>query len=215
MAVPSRINDGNWAIAMQAGAPEVEMPFADEGDTYTFVITVPFMQDQANYVPLRNFLNPVTGIEALVPYTSIGRTVYLVKETQATPIDMTSGILKWNRVYATIPRTRKTKGSIVYQNQFASSQNAYSWPDEPVQVEVGEFPLIMDCTFKYEYSIGSPLPALNAPKVTSLFGRLIKIGGWGNLVAGSQVLALDTESRIYMGSIYERKSTTITWPTWE
>ena len=214
MSVPSRINDGNWATAAQAGAHEIDTPFADEGDTSTFILTVPYMQDQANYVPLRNYLNPVTGLEQMVPYTALSRTVYLMKETTARPVDNTSGLLKFSRVYAPIPRTRRTKGSIVYQFQFGSLQASYSWADPPAQPEVAEFPLNQDCKFVYEYSLGAPLPAIAAPKVTAMFGNFVKIGGWGNLVAGTQVLAQDTESRIWMGQIYERKSTYIIWPTW-
>lgn len=216
MSVPNRIRDGDFTIAQQNGPATWTLPFQSKGDTQTFEYKAKFRQYAANYTPLKNPLNglvspPITPHETIQTISltrgGVSVTAYLVEEGETT--DVGCGILEFTRIYSSLPSTRTEQSTITYPFQFISTTLSYDWTTPPVAPEVQELPITVNADVVYEYSLAKP-SIIYAPKVFSVFGRLVYIGAPTPLGAGYFV-AEDSAIELYRGFFYQRKSVYVRW----
>ena len=216
MSVPNQINDGNWTVATQTGPGWWTLPFVSKGDTPSFEYHAKFRQAAANYTPLKNSLAPfntppTTNHELLstlvVSRGGVSVTTYLVDESETS--DVGCGILEFTRTYASLPTTRTEQSTITYPFQFVSTTLSYDWTSPPVAPEVAELPITVNADVVYEDSLTKP-SITYAPKVFSVFGRLVYIGSPTPLGAGYFV-AEDSAIELYRGFFYQRKSVYVSW----
>ena len=206
MSVPAFIYDGTLSTATQDGPATWHLPFQDRGDTQSFEYKAMFTQLAANFVPLQNSQNPLTTFENVQAIVTARGVAYLVEE--GDPTDAGAGLLRFSRTYASLPRTRYEKTTIVYPYQFLSIDPGYDWDNPPEFPEVAELPLTLSATVTYEYFLHAVPDVLYAPKVKTAFGRVFYFGGWasGSVLPGQEILAEDSETRIYKPGMMERKS---------
>ena len=216
MSVPNQIRDGDWTVATQDGPATWSLPFQSKGDTQSFEYKAKFMQYAANYTPLKNSLAPfntppTTNHEQLSTITvtrgGVPVTAYLIDESDTT--DEGCGILSFTRTYASLPSTRTEQSTITYPFQFVSTTLSYDWTSPPVAPEVAELPVTVNADIVYEYSLTKP-SIIYAPKVFSVFGRLVYIGSPTPLGAGYFV-AEDSAIELYRGFFYQRKAVYVSW----
>ena len=182
------------------------------GDTQSFEYHAKFRQAAASYTPIKNLLlptnpPPIQNHEVITSITTSRGVAYLVEESETT--DVGCGILEFTRTYASIPATRTEQSTITYPFQFVSTTATYDWANPPPFPEVAELPLLVNATIVYEYSL-NPLAIIYAPKVFSVFGRLVYIGSPSPLETGYFV-AEDSAIELYRGFFYQRRSVYVSW----
>lgn len=197
MAIPNQITDGSFATAVQNGPATWSRPFENVGDTQSFEYTAIFRQDASTYTPFSNSLNLVTLMELPVSITTSKGVAYLVSESETRSIEC--GLLEFSRTYASLPRTRYEHGTTIYSQQFYTATP-----------EIEAIPLTLNARFKYEYSL-TPPAQLYTNKVGVAFDTLYTYGDWtattGTPVAdGVEFLSEDSETTIYRGVFFQRKS---------
>lgn len=212
MSVPNQIRDGDWTIATQDGPATWSLPFQSKGDTQSFEYKAKFKQYAANYTPLKNTINgpatpPSSPHETLHTLTTARGTAYLIEESDTT--DVGCGILEFTRTYAGLPIRRTEASTITYPFQFVSTTATYDWANPPPFPEVAELPILVNADIVYEYSLTKPA-IIYAPKVFSVFGRLVYIGNPTPLDSGYFV-AEDSAIELYRGFFYQRRSTYVSW----
>lgn len=190
MAVPGTINDGDFTIARQNGSPSVSFPFYDKGDKSHFVYRRPMRVD-ADY-----YDQPEPMSQRWFP---LGRG-YLVDIEP--PTDQGQRLVDYTEIYANVPATRRELGNATWTAQLVVLS------DPPT---INSYTDNYDAAYQYEYSIFTPLPRLVAPRAiqtTATDGTptVIFVGDYTPLSGGTEVLAQNSTSRIYMGLIYERLS---------
>jgi hypothetical protein len=203
MPVPNFIYDGDMTIATQDGAGTWVLPFEGVGDTQSFEYIAYFTQLAANYLPLRNAIQPLGGYEVMQTIVTARGTAYLVEESDINYI--APGLIRFKRRYVSLPVTRYEGNSFVYPIQFLSTTATYVWDSPPAEPTVAELPLTINGRIKYEYSLTKP-DVIYAPKVAVVFGTTLTFGGWGALVDGQEYAAFDSEISIYVGGIWQRKT---------
>lgn len=202
MAIPNQITDGSFTTAVQNGPATWRRPFQDRGDTISFEYLAMFQQDQASYLPTNNSLNLVTGYEVAQSISTARGLAYLVEETE--PRHVGSGILEFQRTYASLPRTRYEEGTVGYTQQYYDFTPA---------IETAVYTL--NARIKYEYFLTRP-SVLYARKVAIFFDTLYFIGDWTSATAGTEVvdgiefLGEDSETTVYRGIFFQRKSILVT-----
>ena len=197
MSSPSYYDDGNFTIAQQNGPWLFAFPFSEKGDSSTFTAT-------------RKVRQKATAIKkpALMSKLNFNLgTTYLVSISETK--DVSNGLVEWEEIWASVPVSRREYGSITYtlQDLHITFSSAGRTPT------LLEYTTTRDAAFLYEYSVGKPLPRRIAPVVViqnvegsqSIYG----FGGWGTFTTGTEILAQDTTSSIYIGKIYERRSVLI------
>jgi len=205
MSVPNQINDGNWTVATQTGPGWWTLPFVSNGDTQSFEYHAKFRQAAANYVPLQNSLvgfntPPITSHEQISTISTTRGTAYLVEESETS--DVGCGILEFTRTYASLPVKRTEQSTITYPFQFVSTSATYSWTTPPPEPTVAELPLVVNANVVYDYSL-TMQTVIRAPKVFSVFGTLLYIGG---TATGTFFVAEDSSIKLYRGYFYERRT---------
>lgn len=198
MSSPRYYDDGSFKAPVQNGPISYAHPFADKGDSITFLATITFRQD-ARYFGIQGFVNLT-----LIRVFPAG-IAYRVNISEASNVDC--GILEWTETYASIPVTRTEYGSISYTQQFVTLASVANG----TELGVIEWTNTRDAAVTYEYSLGSPLPRKLSPKVIQIGQNVYTEGGFGTFSEGQSILAKDTESEIWMGRIYCRKSTVISY----
>jgi len=199
MSVPQTVDDGNFALAQQNECDELNFPFFDKADNYTFEVV------RTKRVDVASFRTP----KMMAQIRKYGRTLYLVDITQ--PVRVGAALLEWQEIYSVVPATRTEYTNLTYAIQLPSFGTSYDWETPPPEPTITEIPVPLTAKVIYEYSI-EPLPVLIAPRIAIVNGTLLKYGGWGVFVSGQQYLAYDSELRLYKGRIYERRSVYITYP---
>lgn len=211
MPVPTYIYDGDLTAARERGPIEWHEPFRDKGDTSSYEVRQKYWQLAGYYRPTVNPVNGFNRYETMVTYSTPRGTAYLVEESDATHVE--PGILEFTRTYASIPRTRYEKGSIVYSQQFESTNVTYGFENPPGGTEVEEIPQSVNAAVKYEYGL-TEFSQLYTPKVYVLFGRRLTSSGYVAPTAGVEFLAEDSTQGIYKGGIFFRRSVLATFPAY-
>lgn len=200
MAVPHTVTDGRYTPAVQIGPDRWNRPFMDQGDGTSFEVMRKYRVDYSTYTP-GTIMTPIV--------TKLG-IAYLVSESETQEIG--NGLLEFDRVYASIPVQRAVGTSLVYELQVVNNQVVYNFSETPTAPEVAGIPLQRNATEVWDYAINAPPPALEQPYISVVNNRIFTFGNWGQFTPGQQVLAADTDSGIYKGRIYYRRSVYITWP---
>lgn len=190
MSVPLRVDDGVFTVARQDGATEFSYPFADKGDSQTFIA----------HVKKRIHTDSYRKPTLMQRQTFNLGNAYLVDPGE--PRYVGCGLLEWVERYASVPITRTEYGSTVYTQQLLTADSTVL----PITYSIDEYSATRDARFLFEYSLDKPLPRKIAPRWQTLAGRPFAIGGITQLTYGQQVLAEDSVSRIYLAKIYERQS---------
>lgn len=205
---------GNLTSVTFDGPGKFVRPFQDRGDTQSWEWHVDCMQLAANFTPFQNqrqfstgFVSPVEQMESYV--TSLGRG-YLVHEDQPEHSNV-KGWLRFKRIYASLPITRQEGTSVVHSFQFYSTDPGYDWDNPPAAPEVAEWPLVCSGWYQYEYFLSTYPSVLRAPKITSIFGLLLKTNWPPDYT--QPFISKDSEISIYKGSFIERKTLYVNAPT--
>lgn len=204
MGVPAYIDDGNYADVLQVGSDQFKLPFFDRGDGKSFEIVRSYRVSAAKYkIPL-----------SMERISTVHGFVYRVESSD--PREIGNGILEYQDTLAVVPAKRLEATTLNFAFQFLRSQIGYSQgfgPDagDVVAPDVWELPLTVAATVVYEYSL-KPLPALLAPRVAVFNGLVVKYGGWGALPANAPFLGADSETELYKGTMYQRRSLYINQP---
>lgn len=193
MSVPLRVDDGVFTVALQDGAPEFSYPFADKGDSQTFIA----------HVKKRIHTDSYRKPTLMQRQTFNLGNAYLVDPGE--PRYVGCGLLEWVERYASVPITRTEYGSTVYTQQLLSRDSSVL----PITWSVEEYSAIRDAKFVYEYSLNKPLATKIAPRWITLGAIVVGLGGIGQLTFNQDVLAEDTTSEIWLAKIYCRRSTIV------
>jgi len=193
MPVPGTVDDGLFTVPQQNGAAVYEYPFFDRGDSTTFIATVKMIVD------LDYFVVPVPM--SVKQFGLLGNA-FLVD--LIPPSDTTQRLYEYSLVYANIPKTRKEPSTVTYTNQSPTDSATLT------VANVVNFTSTVQAEDVFEYSVNAPLPPLIAPVLVAGAGQVYRFGDYNR--GATRVLAQNSEARIYMGKIYERKSTFITRP---
>lgn len=189
---PAIVNDGNFNVATQNGAPVPNFPFAYRGDTKSFVAKVTMRIDVNAYQV------PIPMSQRWFP--GLGRG-YLVDFDQ--PSSVGQQLIEYGLLYASVPITKSEYGSCIA----TVYQPTVNQPDE--NSFLTQYTDTFDAVRLYEYSVFNPLEQLLAPRMflQSVLGvdRLLITGDINPLSQGL-TLAQNTTSKIYLGRIYERES---------
>lgn len=189
MSAPTQIDDGPYRYPGIVGEPQIEFPYANEGDLSAFVYHVKYRQD------FRYF----TALEPMSVFSTPLGDGYLVEPENTDAIG--NGLVEWTRVVASIPQTRVVPvGSVTLNMQYLVTTVGVGY-------SVEEFPVTRSGTATYEYGLAA-FPIQQSPRwFTYLNGtKLAAVGGAGRFAAGDMVLVQDSETTLYMGLIYQRKT---------
>lgn len=193
MSVPGTVNDGNFSVPQQDGAPLFDFPFFNRGDAITFIATIRMRCSVSAFkVPI-----PMS----VKQFTTFGKA-FLVDFSE--PSGIGQDLMEWTQVYANVPRTRKEPSTTTYTNQISTGGGL-------TVASVISYTSTMQAEDVYEYSVNAPLPPLIAPVLLASGGLLYSTAPFSPN-ANTRILAQNSEARIYMGKIYERKSTYINRP---
>ena len=90
--------DGDFKTAKATGQPRISLPFASVGDSETVVV-------EQDYTALGAYFSPLAqNTQYALALRNRNVTTYLVDETQTQ--DLGGGVVKWSRVFASIPKPR-------------------------------------------------------------------------------------------------------------
>lgn len=192
------VNDGDFSAAAQNGLWTIERPFADRGDSITFIarrkmrmlppITRPVLMSTSTFTGEQSVSYPtVKSTSAGAPlfsgaivYTTPA-VIYLLGVSQATPVDDGSGLVEWEEEWGNVPAQRLEWGSTTYTQvlnvvdnvprQFNLPFDAYNIFEYAVQPLTSGFD-----NFQYVQIAGTnfPLPVPELPTLTA--PRLIDLG---------------------------------------
>lgn len=194
MSSPYRYDDGSYRIPYQVGTTIFSSPFVDKGDSVSWMAKMTFVQDAPYYVPTRiSFVRRFTRGSA-----------YLVNISDTA--DIGNGLLQWEETYAPVPQKRTEYGSVTYTQQFIEQ---IPRDDGGFNFGLVEWTNTRDASIIYEYNFRTPLPRLLSPKAIQQGNKVYLEGRFGLFTEGQSILARDTESDIWNGQIYVRKSTYI------
>lgn len=207
MAAPRQIQDGNFGQLVQNGPDLLSLPFERSGDTASFEVRRKVRIQASSYVAYRNV--SIGNVERPHQFPTTRGFAYLI--AQGEPSDCGSGIVETTWTLAQY-FTRFEGAGLVYPAQFLSVGATTDWTVPPPQPEVAELPLPLNARIKYEY-FTSPAAVIAAPKVYTVFGRVVKLGGWGTLIAGREYAAMDSEISVFNG-FQQRKTVLIKWPAY-
>lgn len=205
MAAPRQIQDGNFGQMAQNGPDLLSLPFERQGDTRSFEVRRKVRIEAAAYAAFQN--TKVGDIEIPLQFQTVRGFAYLI--SQGEPNDCGSGIVETTWMLANY-FTRFEGAGIVYPGQFLSVGATTDWSVPPPQPEVAELPLPLNARIKYEYFL-TAAQVIAAPKVYVVFGRIYRLGGWGQLTAGKEYAAMDSEISVFNG-FQQRKTVLIKWP---
>lgn len=192
--------DGDFTVATQVGAIRISRPLPH--NPLAFVLRVEHWQAKDNWLPQAlNTLGPGADPNS-----------YLVDETELQ--DLEYGLVKWDRVYATIPGPYTEQGSIVKTYKYLQKQ----WTSGALSaVSIATQTRTVLCNIVWDYSLDPSawsLPAVPDVSVNSVgvFTYVWNTGGFPfNGAEGSPVDSnnfyhfITGEIGIYMGKIYYRK----------
>lgn len=184
--VPGYVNDGDFTIAQQNGAPVYSFPFAENGDMNTAVVNVSMRAAVEDYEP------PVPMTSRW--FDNLGEC-YLVNFTN--PRMNGQGLLDWEENYANLPITRREFEPVTYTAQQFIGGTLTSFTDT------------YDGIIVYEYSLFQPLPQLRYARmivVNAIGTPTVQIVGDPIPAVPGLALASNSTSKRWMGEIYERKS---------
>lgn len=183
MSSPRYYDDGRFNVPQQNGATSFTFPFADKGDPLTFVARKRMRMASIFYTP--------AALMQFDDFAFLGRA-YLVNRSDAA--DVGNGLVEWEDVWASLPKTRTEYGTISYTQQYFLNS------------EIIEYTGTRDASFIYEYSLTTPLPRILAPRLFQINNVIYTINYNLSIGEGQPVLAQDTEREIYMAQIFCRKS---------
>lgn len=194
MSVPNRIDDGDFTRAQQNGEYSQEQPFASKGDFYTTLYSVPMRVDTRFYNP-----NPKSS------QRQFPRGVCYLVDIESQQQVANSQLTDYIEIYATLPPSRPEYQSVTWDADIIRVVD---------NVKVGTFTGVVDGLVLYEYSLGSPLPALfRAYRDDSIGLRIPGSGPQGrNPTYQGRILAENSTSENWMGDIFVRKSVYIKPP---
>jgi len=198
MSAPTRVDDGNFAVIAQNGSITWENPLSDVGDFDHFIARVKKRVDVSSYT---------SGV-SLTPGTFVSGNGSLIGYLVGlgTPGLVGNNLIEWEALYANVPANRVEPSSTVYTQQWLQ-QNVVS-----AELSIFEITNKRATNVLYEYYFkNTPLPVLIAPRLEQLENVIFAFGGWRIFNDGEQVLAEDSEHSRYLGDIFVRKSTYITW----
>lgn len=192
MNSPVLYDDGSVRLPFQTGATTYASPFAKEGDSVSWIAYATFVQDARFY--------KAKAIGSIVTFPRGAAYLCDISPTS----DNGCGELTWQETYAPVPQSRTTYNSTVYTQQFIRVFQ----PSEGgiAQYSVLEWTNTRDAKTIYDYSFQKPLPRILAPKAIQQENQIYLEGGFGTFSEGQSILARDTESEIWMGLIFVRKS---------
>ncbi len=191
-AAPAWVDDGSFIVAKQNGATEMSFPFADEGDTTSFVATQRWRIDARYFKPLAS----MSKMPPMVPNFGIA---YLV--APENPVYVGNGLVEWQRIYASVPVTRTVpKQSVVHTFQYLIGNSILNATK------------VSPTRYKWEYSLTEFTP-LTMGIIFAHGASAYNIQQWANRPVGSLILHEDSECGIYRGQIFYRKSVYVTQPS--
>lgn len=202
---PAIVDDGNFTLAQQSGAPEYSFPFARRGDNKTFVAKVTMVVDVDSYVP------PISMSQRMFP--NLGRGYMLDFDE---PQMKGQRLLTYGVYYGNVPCIP----GIEYGSTTYTYQRLIQAPSGSDSSIIG-YSDLFDAVIFTEYSIFRPLPQLfylhyilapfNPPTETfqAIFqAGFILYGGPASEQLPGQLLALSQNSigAIYRGRIFQRQT---------
>ncbi len=201
MSVPAIVNDGNFSIAQQDGAPEYSFPFAYRGDNKTFLAKVTYRVDINSFTP------PISMSQRMFP--NMGRGYMLDFDA---PVMVGQELLSYGVYYGNVPQKGREYESVTYNIQ-KPTLNDYG-----TDSTITGYSDIFDGYSDFEYSLFRPLPQLfYAHYILAPFGPppdnfLVPYIAGNTAYSGSNpdgtynALSENTTSKIYRGRIFERRS---------
>lgn len=218
MAVPSTVNDGSFAAAVQQGAPKWNYPFFDRGDSTSFECIITYWQDQSTYSQ-----TPVGTTKTITVPGKGNYTCYAVFESNA--LDKGNGILEFSITYANLPITRLEGGAMIWSMQADMATYIYgTFFSNVIEYYFYSISKTWTVQWQFEYFTYLPSPILSPRVITGNVGGIglyIYIGTQStpsspnsiisstsvlNTNAGQRVAIQDSIVDIYKGNIYYRKT---------
>jgi hypothetical protein len=203
MSVPIIVNDGNFANELANGSIVLSTPLARYGDFNHLVARRKMRVDVGSF----KMSNRLSLAQLPVSTGDGSKTLRLVDSTD--PELVGNNLMEWEEIYANVPAQRTEPTTITYTQQYLWFQaNA----DQSTTISIVEFTRKRSATITYDYFLKtSQLPALYMPKLEQFGNRILQFGGWRAFLNGETVLAEDSSVERYMGDIFVRKSTYISW----
>lgn len=203
MPVPSIVNDGNFALELANGSIVLSTPLARFGDFNHLVARRKVRVDVGSFK-----MSNRTALSAMPVSTGDGSKTLLLVDS-SDPELVGNNLMEWDEAYANVPASRDEPTTITYTQQYLWFQaNA----DQSTTISIVEFTRKRTAIVTHDYFLKSnPLPALYMPKLEQFGNRILQFGGWAPFADGASVLAEDSSVERYMGDIFVRKSTRISW----
>lgn len=193
---PAFVEDGDFGIILQNGAPRPEFPFFEQVGSRAFIYRIKMRVLQSSFIP------PAPMSQLTFP---LG-ICYLVDIEQPSTQNDTD-LVEYGFVYASLPPRLTEYGSATYTVQ----QTPKGAGDTKLKIQYTDtFP----ATIYRDFSLFQPLPPLFRGKLigssnylTGASGPVIQAGPWTNGNAnGSLVLAQNSTAKRWLGQIYYRES---------
>lgn len=179
MPIPTMLSDGNHTRELLV-SQERTFPFAGRGDGFSFEYTLKYQVDKDSF-----YRQGLMSVKVFRP----GRA-YLVDHSPVR--DIGKGIVEFERIYASVPRTRTEYTTIAYTQQYYN-----------LTPEIFDVTFTMPGWYVYEYFTTRPEPLIK-PRVY-IVGNVLKSIGGAPSSSGTRI-AEDSEVGIYKAGIFYRRT---------
>ncbi len=205
MAVPFRVDDGDFTVEAQNGEVTITNALSDKGD-FSHIEVRRKMRCAVN--AYRSSLR--TSLQRRTVTTTDGPVfVYLVG---TTPAELFGTLQEWEEIYISIPAQRTEPTTISYTQQFILETTTSGSDSNTVTHSIEEFTNKRSGLTYFDYFLKTnPLPQIHAPRLEQVGNTIFSFSGWRNFLPDEEVVAEDSSVERFSGDVWVRKTPTIRW----